>query len=197
MIHPVTIDDQAYIAPNWQEMGQLTVRLAEKIAASNGEFDRLIALAKGGLSWSRQLQDLLQIEDYSSIQVTMYEGVYQTKKSPIVIQSLPISIKGESVLVFDDVADSGETLALAKEYFGLHGATNVKTATHFTKPWTKLTPDFTVENTDSWIIFPHDTIEMIHLLKDKWHLENNEEFYKRLQKIGIEPAIIDFSLKHL
>lgn len=194
---PVTVNDQEYLAPSWSDMGKLTVSLAEKIEASGQKFDRIIALAKGGLGWSRQLQDLLRIPEGSSIQVSMYEGIYATKKSPIVIQSLPISIKGESILVFDDVVDSGETIEIAKDYFHLHGAVNVKTAAHFTKPWTKINPDFSVEPTKSWIIFPHDAVEMIYLLDEKWNHPETSVLRDNLLKIGIEADIVDFTLKHL
>lgn len=190
----VNIEDQSYLCPNWQDMGDITVDLAKKIIKTDDQFDRVVALAKGGLSWNRQLQDLLEIKHTSSIQVKFYKGINSTEKRPIVIQSLPVTIEDESILIFDDIADTGESLILAKEYLLAHGTKSIKTATLFEKPWTKLKPDFIGESTESWVIFPHDAVENINLLKDKWGNIDISEFEKRLISLGIEKNIIDFYL---
>jgi hypoxanthine phosphoribosyltransferase len=175
-------------------MGNITVALAKQINKTKETFDRVVALAKGGLSWNRQLQDLLGIKHTSSIQVKFYKGINSTASRPIVIQSLPVTIEDESILIFDDIADTGESLILAKEYLMTHGAKSIKSATLFEKPWSKFKPDFVGESTTSWVIFPHDTIENIHLLKDKWGKITKEEFKTRLNSIGIEKSLIDFYL---
>lgn len=197
MHDPVTIDDQAYLAPSWSEMGEATVALAKKIKGSRKSYDRIIALAKGGWGWARQLQDLLGIKNLASVQISFYTHIGQTKKSPVVIQSLPISVAGESILVYDDVVDSGETIALAKDYLIMHGAAIVDTATHFTKSWTKINPTFSAGSTDAWIIFPHDSFEMIKLLQEKWAGVEDAKLKQRLEKIGIESSIIDLALNPL
>lgn len=188
----VIIEEQSYLCPSWQDMGNITVNLAKKIKKTNNQFDRVVALAKGGLSWNRQLQDFLEIKHTSSIQVKFYKGINSTEKRPIVIQSLPVTIEDESILIFDDIADTGESLILAKEYLLTHGAKSIKTATLFEKPWSKLKPDFIGESTESWVIFPHDTIENIGLLKNKWGNIKASEFEERLVSMGIEKSIIDF-----
>lgn len=151
---PVTIDHQAYLCPTWQDMGKTVITLAQKIADSHQAFDRVVALAKGGLSWNRQLQDLLQINQTSSIQVTLYKGINEKKRQPIVVQSLPVTIQNESILLFDDIADTGESLKLSIDYLKNHGAKSIKTACMFSKPWTTVTPDFYTHTTEAWVIFP-------------------------------------------
>jgi hypoxanthine phosphoribosyltransferase len=194
MKNTVEIEGQKYLAPTWKEMGQMTVRLAQKIKKDNGKYDRLIALAKGGLGWARQLLDLLSVGELSSIQILFYEGILKTKRRPIVIQSLPISVAGEKVLVYDDVVDSGETVELAKNYLSAHGAETVQTASHFTKSWTKVEPDYSLEKTDAWILFPHDATENLKLLKSKWRNLKKEEFERRVRKLGLDPEIVDYYL---
>lgn len=194
MTNPINIDNQDYLAPTWSEMGELTASLARKIKSGGKKYDRLIALAKGGLGWARQLQDILEIPELSSIQITFYKGIDQTNKTPVVIQSLPISCAGESILVYDDVVDRGDTLKLAKDYLKMHGASEVHSASHFEKPWTTEHPDFYAGSTDAWIIFPHDSTEMIKLLKAKWTGIKTEELVRRLTKIGLEKSIINLAL---
>lgn len=194
MMKSVTIDSQAYICPSWQEMGEMTVSLSQKIQKSGQKFDRLIALAKGGWGWARQLQDLLRIETQSSIQISFYKGIMKTKRVPVVIQSLPISILGEKVLVYDDVVDSGETLELAKQYLLTHGAREVVSASHYIKSWTKTKPDYWVKETKAWILFPHDVVENMDLIVKKWGNVGKKELAVRFGRLGIEKTIIDFYL---
>ncbi len=193
MLEAITIEDQAYLCPSWDEMGQVVLDLAQKIKTENIHFDRVVALAKGGLSWNRQLQDFLEIKHTSSIQVRFYTGVKTTAKKPIVVQSLPVTIEDENILIFDDVADTGESLEMAVKYLESHGPKSVKTATLFEKPWSKFKPDFSGENTNAWIIFPHDAIETMRTLTQKWQV-SKEEQRKRFSKIGVADSIINFYL---
>ena len=55
------IDGVDYICPNWDQMGELTFSLAQKILNSGQKFDRIVALAKGGWTWARTLVDYLGI----------------------------------------------------------------------------------------------------------------------------------------
>jgi len=194
MLSPITIDNQPYLVPTWQEMGQITLKLAQMIKQSNQQFDRLVALAKGGWGWARQLQDFLEIRHLSGVQISFYEHIGKTKKSPVIIQSLPISVAGEHILIYDDVVDSGETMALAKDYLNIHGAKSVHTTSHYTKSWTKFNPDYSAASTEAWIIFPHDVVEMVKLLEEKWANVSNEERANRYQKLGIDQAIVSLAL---
>ena len=72
--------------------------------------------------------------------------------------------RSESILIFDDVADTGESLELAKSYLENHGTKNIQTATIYQKPWSKVKPDFVADDTKAWVIFPHDAIENMKLL---------------------------------
>lgn len=189
-----SIAGQAYLGLTWSQMGKLTVSLAQKIKTSGNHYDRIIALAKGGLGWARQLQDILAVPELSSIQISFYTGIGQTKKSPIVIQSLPITIKDEKILIYDDVVDSGETLALAKDYIKIHGAGRVHSAAHFTKSWTKIVPDFVAASTNAWIIFPHDCLENLRLIHHRWGKLDKKELKERLTRLNIDSPLISFYL---
>lgn len=195
MLPEVIIENKIYSAPTWKQMGEMTVALAEKIKKENIKFDRLIAIAGGGLGWAKQLQDLLQIPRLSSIEVKYYLGINKTKNNPTLTQPLSISVKNEKILLYDDVVDSGETIKFAKEYLTKSGTKSIYTATHFLKPHTETKPDFSVHKTNVWIIFPHDTLEMIGLLKKEWSNMDKEQIKSSLKQIGIEDRIIHFALR--
>src|SRR5258706_16112398 len=111
-----TIHDQAYDLYSWKEFGEQVLALSKSIIATGDQFDRIIALAKGGTAIVRPIADLCGIKELSSIQIEFYTGIEKTAKVPVITQSLPVKIKGENVLIIDDVADSGETLIMATNY---------------------------------------------------------------------------------
>ncbi len=189
----VTIHDEAYQYYSWHQLGDDIFSLAQKLLKSDQEFDRVIALAKGGVTFARSLLDFLNVPNYSSIQIEFYTGINQTATTPVITQSLPTSIQGERVLVFDDLVDSGETMKLAKEYFGYHGAKTVTTATLLRKTWTKFPVDFCVRESNAWVIFPNETRETIQLLCGKWKKEgdSDEKIAEQLRHIGFSQPHVD------
>lgn len=180
-------DSVSYLAPSWEEMGQLCFVVAKEILRSNPKFDRLIALAKGGWTWGRTMVDYLKVKNVASLQIQFYSDVYQTKSMPIIIQSLSMTISGEKILLFDDISDTGETLDVAQKYLKMCGAEEVITAVMFHKPWSKVKPDFHGVQTRAWVIFPHEIRESIRLIAKKWQKDkvSKKEIRERLIKIGL------------
>ncbi len=192
-------DEISYLAPNWQETGKLTFKLAQKIIKDNYRADRLVVLAKGGWSWSRALIDYLNIPQGGSLELKFYKDINQKNKAPVIVQSLPISVQDERILIFDDVADSGETLKTAKRYLQLCGAKEIKTATLFFKSWSSIEPDFWSAETKSWVIFPHEIREAVTLIGKRWRQRklSKEEILKRFSLIGLPTDEVRFFLKLL
>ena len=62
-------------------------------------------------------------------------------------------LPGKRVLLVDDVADSGRTLALAVRMLEEAGA-DVRSVCIYTKPGSVATPDYSWRETDLWINFP-------------------------------------------
>ena len=189
----ITIHEQTYLYVGWEASGKHILELSKKILQSGKTYDRIIALAKGGLTWSRLLSDYIAVEELSSVQISFYSGIATTKKAPIVIQSLPISIKGERVLIFDDIADSGETLEVAKQYATMHGAKEIDTATIAVKNWTKVLPDYYAFTSGEWIIWPYEVRETIALLSSMWKERGDSlsVIKKQLAQLGISHEEID------
>lgn len=188
-----TIHEQTYLFVSWETSGKHILELSKKILKSGKTYDRIIALAKGGLTWSRLLGDYIAVEELSSVQISFYTGIATTKKAPIIIQSLPISIKGERVLIFDDIADSGETLEVAKQYATMHGAKDIDTATIAVKSWTKVMPDYHAFSSGEWIIWPYEVRETISLLSSMWKERGDSpsDIRRQLKELGIGLEEID------
>lgn len=159
-------DKARYITPTWQDLDQLTFEVAQTVLEANEDFDLVVALAKGAWPMSRTLVDYLAIRDLVSLGVKFYAGINKRLSRPKVYQDLPVSVEGKKILLFDDVADSGESLIFASDYLLAQGAKEVKTATLFFKERSAIRPDYYGTTTDAWIIFPFEIREMMALLDE-------------------------------
>lgn len=189
-------DGISYIAPGWNEMGDFCFEMAKEIISKNKKYDRVVALAKGGWTWARTLVDYLKIDNIASVQIKFYSGVGSTNETPVIMQSLSTSIEGENILLFDDVADSGKTLEVAKDYLLKCGAKNVEIATLFYKPHSILKPNFFSYTTSSWVIFPHEIREIVDQAGKSW-LKNGlskKEVLDRFNSLGLPKEQIEYFL---
>ena len=171
MIQTVSFPEESttYISPTWDEMAYLAFDISRRILEnSEHQFDRIITLAKGGWPMTRSLVDFLQVDEVASIGVKFYKGIHGRYDSPQIYQDLPVSVKGERVLLFDDVADTGESLLFVQNHLRELGISEIVTATLFYKPHSKVKPDYYGSETTAWIIFPYDMVDSINTLGSKW-----------------------------
>lgn len=186
-------DGDSYICPTWEQMGVFNFELAKQIIQSGQSFDRLVALAKGGLTWSRAMVDALQIPKLSTTRIQKYKGVNQSEK-PRIAQPLTDAIDGEGILLYDEVIDSGETIEVALEYLGAMGAKDIKTAALCYKPRSTVKPDFFAFSTNTWVVFPHEIREFVDERFDKWRKAGLliKNIKNRLITIGIPSEQVEF-----
>ena len=113
-----TGDTAKYIAPSWDQLDSLTLQVASQIKTVNLHFDLVVALAKGAWPLSRSLVDYSGIKELASLGVKFYKGINQRLTKPEIYQELPSSVQvaGKRILIFDDVADSGESLSFTVDY---------------------------------------------------------------------------------
>ena len=190
-------DKVSYTAPTWEEMGEYCFSLAKKIIKSGEKFDRLVTLAKGGWTWSRTMADYLRFKNVASVHIELYADFVKKTKSPVLLQALPVTVRKEKILLFDDISDTGETTAFAKKYLQMSGAESIKSATLFYKPWSITKPDFFVCQTKSWLILPHEVREAVDHIGGPWLKRgiSKEEVLKRFDKIGLPKEQVEYFMK--
>ncbi|NQX33995.1 phosphoribosyltransferase [Herbiconiux sp. VKM Ac-2851] len=139
----------------WLEFGDASRSLARDIVESGFEPDFVIAIARGGLIPGGALAYALGVKSCGSLNVEFYSDVEETLPEPIILPPLLDNepLIGKNVLLVDDVADSGRTLALVVELLEKVDIT-VKSATLYIKPRSVIAPDFHWKTTDRWIVFP-------------------------------------------
>jgi len=185
--HEFPGDKVSYIAPTWSDLNLLTFEVAKQVLASNWAPDRVVTLAKGGWAMTRSLVDYLAVTNVASMGVKFYSGINKRLEKPEIYQDLPITISGEKLLLFDDVADSGHSLKFVQDILVERGAKEVKTATLFYKPHSILKPDYFATETTGWIVFQYECVETARMLEPKWRKQgaNEEEVIDRLGKLGL------------
>ncbi|HDJ67150.1 MAG TPA: phosphoribosyltransferase [Nitrososphaeria archaeon] len=158
-----------YLKISWRRLEELIEALAEKIIASSYNPDILVGILRGGATVAHLLSDVLGLYRIYPIGCSSYIDV--GKKEELKIYS-PLAIKdlsGKRVLVVDDVADDGGTLKGVVEFEILpRNPLEVKTATLHMKPWCRFKPDYYVEVTDAWIIYPWEKHEVVRQVAKKF-----------------------------
>lgn len=176
-----------FIAPTWDQLGHLCFKLGRQINQTGKKYNRIVVIARGGLTWSRVLADYLNISDIEVIRVKLYRGLGNTFKKPEIIQEIKTGIEGEKILLFDDVADSGQTFTFVKNLLLDRGAKSVDTASLFYKPGSKIIPDFYDHQTDAWIVFPHEIREFIEEISKDWFEKgiSKKQAAERFLRLGL------------
>ncbi|MGF3056930.1 phosphoribosyltransferase [Microbacterium sp. YY-01] len=139
----------------WDGFGAATRDLARTIVDSGFQPEVVVAIARGGLLPAGAIAYGLGAKNCGAINVEFYTGIGTVLDAPEVLPpELDMNyLDGRRVLLVDDVADSGRTLALAVKLLADKGA-NVRSVTIYTKPTTVIQPDYSWKHTDLWINFP-------------------------------------------
>jgi hypoxanthine phosphoribosyltransferase len=139
----------------WDGFGEACRELARRIVADGFAPDVVVAIARGGLLPAGAVAYGLGVKNCGALNVEFYTGIGTVLDAPAVLPpELDMSyLAGRRVLLVDDVADSGRTLALAVDLLREQGA-EVRSVTIFTKPGSIARPDYSWRETGLWIDFP-------------------------------------------
>ena len=196
----ISFDNISFIAPSWEEMGELNFQLIQQVRESGKKYDRVVALSKGGLTWSRAFVDGLELDALSSLRIKLYKGIGEKSSEPEIVEPLTVDVQGKTVLLFDDVVDTGETYQFAKKYLlEKCGAKEVDTAALFYKPHSVIKPNFFAGETTAWIVFPHEIHEFVQETGKKW-LESGltkEQILSRYQELGLPLEQVKYYLTEI
>jgi hypothetical protein len=181
------------LAITWDEIQTSLLQLADKITESGYKPEMIVGIARGGWVVARILSDLLNVSDLASIKIEFYRNIDEHERTPQITQPISESPKGKSVLIADDVADTGESLLLARSHVLAQGARETRIATVHLKPWSKVVPEYYVNRTENWLMYPWEVRETLEHLIRIWREEtaSTEELKARISSTGISREIID------
>ena len=150
---------------NWDDLGRGTRELAEAIRADGYVPDMVLAIARGGLLVAGALAYALDVKNTFTMNVEFYTGVDQRLEMPMILPPIPelVDLEESRVLIADDVADTGRTLLLVKDFCaGKVG--EVRCAVLYEKPHSEVNCEYVWRRTDRWIDFPWSVEEPVTAL---------------------------------
>ena len=129
--------------------------LARQVVDSGYEPDLILSIARGGLGLGMGLGYALDVKNLSAVNVEFYTGVDQRLDVPIMLPPTPAAVElaGLRILIADDVADTGKTLEVVRDFVADHVA-ETRTAVIYEKPWTVINAEYVWRRTEKWIDFP-------------------------------------------
>ncbi len=152
------------------------------------KIDKIVAISRGGLVAARILSDLTTVS-ISHITISSYKELKHKKE--IVIEETPSrSFRNETILLVDEICDTGKTFKRARSYFKNVNVKNIFTLTLYLKPHSTFTPDFWLKKTDVWVVFPYELMETY--LSFKKIFKNDVRAKKQLLTIGFSKSEIAY-----
>lgn len=126
--------------------------LAGKIRASGRKYDKMLCVTRGGVFVGGLLAHFLDIRNITTVALKLYD--FDKIHSVVEQLSVPdLPLPGSSLLVVDDMMDSGRTIAFIKEKWG--GEYDMDIAVLYDKGRGDIRPTFMASTVpDEWIRFP-------------------------------------------
>ncbi|MFI5042781.1 MAG: phosphoribosyltransferase [Acidimicrobiales bacterium] len=146
----------------WPLYAEAAKALAQQVVDDGFRPDLILAIARGGLLIAGSMSYALKVKNLHVMNVEYYTGVNERLQFPVILPP-PLNlvdIAGASILVADDVADTGHTLALVRDFVEPQVA-EVRCAVLYQKPSSVVDCDYVWRHTERWIDFPWSTGEAV------------------------------------
>ena len=153
-----------------QSLLEDSFRLASKVFNDGFRPDFIIGIWRGGAPIGIAVQEFFEYKDtptdHIAVRTSSYYGINKQSKE-IKVHGLHYLIEnanaGDSLLIVDDVFDSGRSVeALIKQIetlMRLNTPKEIRIATPWYKPGnnkTTIVPDYFVNESEEWLVFPHE-----------------------------------------
>lgn len=153
-----------------QKLLEDSFRLAAKVFEDGFRPHFIVGIWRGGAPIGIAVQeyfDYKQVEtDHIAVRTSSYYGIDKQSKE-IKVHGLHYLIEnanaGDSLLIVDDVFDSGRSvealIAQIKKLSRLNMPNDVRIACPYYKPAnnkTQIVPDYSIHESDEWLVFPHE-----------------------------------------
>lgn len=143
--------------------------LALQIIASGFRPDLILGIWRGGSPVAITVHETMEFAgwscDHIAIRTSSYHGIGM--RGPVSVYGLDYlqqHPRAETILVVDDVYDSGLSVAKVLDEVRQHYAArspDIRIATPWYKPANNRTsraPDYFLHSTDAWLVFPHELL---------------------------------------
>jgi hypoxanthine phosphoribosyltransferase len=147
---------------SWADLGAGARELARTVADDGYRPDMVLAIARGGLLVAGALGYALGVKNTFTMNVEFYTGVDERLEMPMILPPVPdlVDFAETKVLIADDVADTGATLKLVKDFCAGKVA-EVRCAVLYEKSRSTVRCEYVWRRTDRWITFPWSADEPV------------------------------------
>ena len=190
----------------WDEISRWTLDVARQIQDCRCKPTVIVGLTRGGWVPARLLCDHLQVKKLYAVKTEHWGITASQDGRALLTQELNASIKGESVLVVDDITDTGESFKLAMTHVRDLAPKEIQTACLLHITHSQVEPSFySVRVADqewTWFIFPWNLHEDLRTLLPKTLVEGKTEqeirqaFHDQFQ-IEVAEELVRGTLKDL
>jgi hypoxanthine phosphoribosyltransferase len=153
---------------SWTDLELWSDVLAGQIRAAGAVPDTVVALTRGGWVPARMLADRLGLKRLLAVRAQHWGVTARPDGKAELTEGLAHSVEGQTVLVIDDIADTGESLRLAVDHVRAGKASRVESATCLCIATSKFRPTYVAEEIPRdgwvWIVFPWNYWEDVRAL---------------------------------
>jgi hypoxanthine phosphoribosyltransferase len=191
---------------SYDEISRWTAGVAKKVQECDCEPTVIVGLTRGGWVPARLLCDHMHVKKLYAVKTEHWGVTANQDGKALLTQELNIDIKNESVLVVDDITDTGESLTLALGHLSEMKPKELKSATLLHITHSKIEPDFysvkVPEEKWTWFIFPWNLHEDLRTLLPKTLYEPQtvggiRKAFKSQFQINVSESLIKSTLKDL
>jgi hypoxanthine phosphoribosyltransferase len=177
----------------WSKAIELCYRLASTLLDAGEDPDVIVAVSRGGLIPARIVSDVLGVDELVVLRSKFWGVGGRMYSEPRIERHERLDLAGKSVLVVDEVTDTGATLSKVTRLVRDLGATVVKTAVLHYKATSSFTPDYYVEKLErwAWIFYPWSFSETLYGLARLRGGDVVTEAFNILKELGASELYLD------
>ncbi len=176
-----------------QELLEDSFRVAAKAFDDGFRPDYIVGIWRGGAPIGIAVQEFFDFKkvntDHIAVRTSSYYGINQQSKE-IKVHGLHYIIENanadDSLLIVDDVFDSGRSIDALIKQLRLLTRKNMPSDIRIACPWYKpknskvdLVPDYYVHESEEWLVFPHELSGLTpqELIEGKTDLANIKDLF--------------------
>jgi uncharacterized protein len=155
----------------WDEISRWTTTVARKVRDSGCRPTVIIGLTRGGWVPARLLCDHLKVKKLYAVKTEHWGVTANPDGKALLTQELNINIENDSVLVVDDITDTGESMTLAMGHLFKMKPRELRNAALLHITHSKIEPEFYTVRVPkekwTWFIFPWNLNEDMRTILPK------------------------------
>ena len=134
----------------WHSLESEINRIYRKIAESGQKYDAIVGIVRGGIVPARMLASKSRM-NMKEIYCLTIEKIGEER---ILAMEITKDLSGKSILLVEDVLETGESLKIGRDYLHNEKGANVATAALYVTPDSRTVPDFYLRAVDEIPVFP-------------------------------------------